>query len=129
MKKLVTIFVFVTITFFAPAQDRNNVRALISGYKENDTIRLDDFLKIKEISLSNKNYKVENFVLVYTDNGYDFMMKGNSNTLNEEMKNRLLKFKSRNIKYLKITLKAIAYKTSQNEEIKTGPIKYVLKIK
>ena len=128
MKKLLTFSVFIAITIFIWGQDKNNVRPFIPGYKENDTIRLDDFLKIKEISLSNKS-KVESFVLVYTDNGYDFMMKGNTNTLNEEMKARLLKFKSRNLKYLKISLKAVAYRTLQNEEIKTGPVKYVLKIK
>jgi hypothetical protein len=128
MKKLVTISVFIAMTIFILGQDKNNVRPFITGYKENDTIRLDDFLKIKEISLSNKS-KVESFVLVYTDNGYDFMMKGISNTLNEEMKARLLKFKNRNLKYLKISLKAVAYRTPQNEELKTGPVKYVLRIK
>jgi len=128
MKKLFTLSVFIAITIFSWGQDRNTVRPFIPGYKENDTIRLDDFLKIKEISLSNKA-KVESFVLVYTDNGYDFMMKGKSNTLNEEMKARLLKFKARNIKYLKIAIKAVAYKTPQNEEQRTGQVKYVLRIK
>lgn len=127
MKKEITFFVFIIITIYAIGQN-TNVRPYITGYKENDTIRIEDFLKIKEIALNNKS-KVEGFVLVYYDNGYPFMMKGTSNTLNEEMKARLLKFKSRNLNYMKIEIKAVAYRNSKNEEIRTGPVKYVLKIK
>jgi hypothetical protein len=129
MKNLVTSILFMTISFIAICQNNDNIKALITGYKENDTIKLDDFLKIKEISLNKNNYTVISFVLVYTDNKYDFMMKGNSNNLNDEMKKRLLNFKNMNRKFLKITLKAITVQTPQNEQIKISPLKYILKIK
>lgn len=119
----------IAITFIAVCQVKDNIQTRIPNYKENDTIKLDDLLKIRNIFLCDKNYPVVSFVLVYTYSNYDYMMVSNSNNLTEDMKNRLMKFKNMNVKFLKISFKAITVRTPQNEEIKTRALKYNLKIK
>jgi len=129
MKRIVAFLMLIAITFIAVCQVKDNIQTRIPNYKENDTIKLDDLLKIRNIFLCDKNYPVVSFVLVYTYSNYDYMMVSNSNNLTEDMKNRLMKFKNMNVKFLKISFKAITVRTPQNEEIKTRALKYNLKIK
>lgn len=130
MKRIITSLVFILIAFIASSQDKNNIKIQMRGYKENDTVRIDDLLKIKDIFLCNKNYPVVSFVFVYTYGLNDFMMISNSNNLTEDMKNRLIKFRSMNVAVMKISFKAITVVTPQNEQIKTSPsLKFILRIK
>jgi hypothetical protein len=130
MKKILTFLILISITITAICQEKDNIQIRIPGFRENDTIKLDDLLKMKDVFLCNKNYPVVSFVLVYNYSNFDYMMISNSNSLTEDMKKRLLGFKDRNVKFLKISFKAITVITPQNEQIKTGPpLKYILRIK
>lgn len=129
MKKIVAFAWFISISFFAFCQNKDNILTRLPDYRENDTIKLDDLLYKKEMFICNKNYPVLSFVLVYKYGNNDYMMISKSNYLTEDMKNRLAKFRSMNIAYLNISFKAITVRTSQMEEIKTRPLKYILKIK
>jgi hypothetical protein len=130
MKKLFVSLVFTAITFIAFCQVKNNIQVQIPGYKENDTIKLEDLLNMGYIFQCNKNYPVVSFVLVYTYGNNDYMMISKSNKLTDDMKSRLIRFETINVKILKISFKAITVETSLKEQIKTGPqLKYTLKIK
>jgi hypothetical protein len=128
MKRFILSLAFAAITLLVVCQDKVSYQAQVSNYRENDTIKLEDLLKLKDIFTINKNCPVLSFVLVYNYGNYDFMMIGKSNSLTDDMKNRLTKFKSMKVKSLKITFKAITIKTPLNEEIKLKPLKYCLKI-
>jgi len=129
MKKIVAFIGLLSITFFAICQNKDNIQTRIPDYNEKDTIKLDDLLSRKDIFICNKNYPVLSFVLVYKYGNNDYMMISKSNYLTEDMKTRLVKFKSMNIAFLNLSFKAITVRTPQMEEIKTGPLKYILKIK
>jgi len=129
MNKTVAIFGLISITLVAICQSKDNIQMSIPNYRENDTIKLDDLLSRNYIFLCNKNYPVLSFVLGYKYGNNDYMMISKSNSLTEDMKNRLYKFKSMKVSYLNISFKAITVRTTQMEEIKTGPIKYILEIK
>jgi hypothetical protein len=127
MKRAVFLSILAAITLNAVSQV-NNIQVHLSGYNVNDTIRLDDLLKISKMFLNSRNYPVISFVMVYNYGNYDYMMISNSNSLTEDMKNRLTKFRTMNVRILKISFKAITVVTPQNEQIKLGPLKYILKI-
>lgn len=130
MKKIVTFLMLIAITIIAHCQDKDNIQIRIPDYKENDTIILEDLLNMEYIFLCNKNYLIISFVLVYTYGNNDFMMVSKSNKLTDDMKKRLIGFESMNVKFLKISFKAITVETSLKEQIKTGPqLKYTLRIK
>ncbi|MCX6302313.1 MAG: hypothetical protein NTW82_09015 [Bacteroidia bacterium] len=130
MKKIVTFLMLIAITIIAHCQDKDNIQIRIPDYKENDTIILEDLLNMEYIFLCNKNYLIISFVLVYTYGNNDFMMISKSNKLTDDMKKRLIGFESMNVKFLKISFKAITVETSLKEQIKTGPqLKYTLRIK
>jgi len=131
MKRTVLSLLFAGITFISLCQTKYNIEVQIPGYKENDTINLVDLLNMNYIfQCNNKNFPIVGFVLVYTYGNNDYMMISKSNKLTDDMKNRLIRFESMNVKILKISFKAITVETSLKEQIKTGPqLKYILRIK
>jgi hypothetical protein len=129
MKKLLVLFVFVAACSIAAGQTKEAVKAIIPGYKINDTIKVDDLLFINGITLSNKSYKIISFALAYEDAGYNVRYQAKSNLMTQEMKNGLKKLKNKNYVFTKIYFEDILVKTPQGKQIKINPLIYTLKTK
>jgi hypothetical protein len=128
MKKLVFSLFFIAVTLIAICQDNANIKALIAGYKPNDTIRISDCSKLSEISLNNKGYSVVSFTLLFTDNGYDFEYVSSSNKFTNEMKSALSKLILKDNGIKNMIIKDINVQSSQNKKVKIENLIYKLKM-
>jgi hypothetical protein len=126
MKKILFSLSLMAITLFIKGQDNKEVSALLNGYKASDTILIDDFIKINELSLSKPGYSITSFVLIFVDNGYQNEVPGKSAEITEEMKKSLLNRISKNDKLIRITFSEIKVKTPSNNEIKIGSLVHKL---
>jgi hypothetical protein len=129
MKKLLFSLAFVATAFIANCQNNVNVGAMIPGYKSNDTIEIADFLKLTEISLTNKEYSILHFTLAFSYGLADYEESSSSNKITDKMRGILTKINLQSDKPLNITVKDISVKSIQNENVKIGNLTYVLKMK
>lgn len=128
MKKIVLLLALCSIFFIANCQDKENIQAQIFGHKPNDTISIDDFLNIGELSLNNNDYVIESFGLDFIDSGFFREFSSSSNKLTDEMKNAISNLKKRNMKTTKIFFEKIRVKSPQGKILTIGGLLHVLKI-
>ena len=129
MKKLVILLSIISFTIIAIGQNKGTAHAYLEGYKTNDTIRIDDLIRVGEISIDNNSFSVVNFKLVFIDGGFLAEYKSSSNKFTEEMKNALLKLKTRNTKSVKILFEDIIVLTPENTKSNIGILLFKVKIK
>jgi hypothetical protein len=127
MKKHLLSLVFLAATLFANSQSNANVRAMIPGYKTNDTIKIADFLKLTEISLSNKEYSIVRFTLAFSDGLYDYEEVSDSNKITDKMKSALSKVQLHDSKPRHIVIKEISIQSSKNMSQKLENLVYIIK--
>jgi hypothetical protein len=127
MKKLLLSLTFIAVNLIAGSQTNVNVRAMIPGYKTNDTIKIADFLKLTEISLNNKEYSIVKFTLAFSDGLSDYEEVSNSNKITDKMKNALSKLQLHDSKPRHIIMKDISVQSSQNKSLKLENLVYILK--
>lgn len=129
MRKIVLFFIIIAGSVIANCQDNNNLKATIAGYKPNDTIRIADCLKLSEITLNNKDYKVLSYTLFYSDNGYDYEIVAKSPKITDEMKNALSKISLKANQTKFFAIKDIKVLSAKKEQIKIDKVLYGLKMK
>jgi hypothetical protein len=127
MKKLLFSLVFISVSLIVSAQSNINVRAMIPGYTTNDTIKIADFLKLKEITLNNKEYSVVKFTLLFSDGKYDYEDVSKSNKITDDMKNTVSKVQLKDSKPRHIILKDIYVQSSQDKNLKIENIIYTVR--
>jgi hypothetical protein len=127
MKKLFLSLAFIAVTLIANSQNNVTVQAMIPGYKTNDTIKIADFLKLTEISLSNKEYSIVRFTLAFSDGVSDYEEVSNSNKITDKMKSALSKLMLHNTKPRYIVIKDISVQSSPNKTLKIENLVYILK--
>lgn len=125
----ILLIVFFAISELANCQDNKTILAEIRGHKPNDTITIDDFLNIGELSIEKAGYEIVSFGLDFMDSGFFQEFKSNSNKLTEEMRSAITKLKKRNMNVTKIFFENIRVKSPQGMIISGGGLLYVLKIK
>ena len=127
MKKYLLSLVFIAATLFANSQSNVYVRAMIPGYKTNDTIKIADFLKLNEISVNNKEFSIVRFTLAFSDGLSDYEEVSNSNKITDKMKSALSKVQLHDSKPRHIVIKDISIKSSQNKSLKLENLVYIIK--
>jgi hypothetical protein len=110
-------------------QNNDNIGAMIPRYKSNDTIKIADFLKLTEISLTNNEYSIVHFTLAFSYGLADYEESSSSNKITDKMRDVLTKIKLQSDKPLNISIKDITVQSSQNKNVKIGNLTYVLKMK
>jgi hypothetical protein len=128
MRKLLIILVFTLTSIASMSQNAAGVKAFIEGYKISDTLKIDDLIRIGEISLDNKDLSVVSFTLTFMDRGFLQEYKATSNKLTDEMKTALVSLKSKNMKSVKLLFENIIVRTPQNTKINIGILLYKVKI-
>lgn len=129
MKKFIILLLICIISINSMCQDYNSIQVQIRGYKPNDTIAIDDFLNIGELSIDNNVYVIVGFGLDFIDSGFFKEFKSNSNKLTEEMRIAITDLKKRNMKTTKIFFENIKVKSPQGKIYSGFGILHVLKIK
>lgn len=129
MKRLILILVLCTISFIANCQDKANIQVQIRGYMPFDTIMIDDFLNIGELSINNNDYVIEGFGLDFMDSGFFKEFRSNSNKLTDEMKSAITDLKKRNMKFTKMFFEDIKVKSPQGKTMIIGGLLNILRIK
>jgi len=129
MKKLLISFALIAISYIANCQNPDNVQAMITGHKMNDTIKIADFLKLSEISLNNKNYAIVRFSMNFNDKDLFISSNSNSNKITDQMKNGLLNRKDKDKEIIKLYIENINVQKSLGKEINVTPLIYYLKTK
>ena len=129
MKKLFLSFTLIAISFIANCQNVDKVQAMITGHKMNDTIKVSDFLKLSEISLNNKEYRIVSFRLSFVENGLYMSRDSKSNKISDEQKNAVSNIKDKDHDIIKLFFENIVVQKSQGKEINVTPLIYNLKTK
>lgn len=131
MKKLMLTFTLIAVSLIANSQEKN-IQAMIGGYKLKDTINLADFIKLKELTLNNKDYNIIKYTLSYNRSGSEITYTSNSQSITNEMKNDLIDYKksylSKDMKFVKIYMDDITIQSPQKQELKTQPLTYYIRI-
>ena len=127
MKRHLLSLVFIALSLLANSQSNVNVHALIQGYNNNDTIKTADFLKLTEISVNNKEYRIIGFTLLFTDGSSDYEEVSNSNKITDQMKKILSKVRLHDTKPRHIIVKDISVRSSEGKSLKLDNLVYVLK--
>jgi hypothetical protein len=127
MKKLFLSLAFIAVSLIASSQSNVNLRAMITGYKTNDTIKIADFLKLTEITLNNKEYSIVKFTLLFSDGLSDYEEVSNSNKITDKMKSGLSKVQMHDSKPRHIVIKDISVQSSQNKSLKLENLVYIIK--
>jgi hypothetical protein len=127
MKKLFLFLAFIAVSLIASSQSNVNIRAMIPGYKTNDTIKIADFLKLTEITLNNKEYSIVKFTLFFSDGLSDFEEVSNSNKITDKMKSGLSRVQMHDSKPRHIVIKDISVQSSQDKNLKLENLVYIIK--
>jgi hypothetical protein len=126
MKKLFLNLALIAVSLIANSQNNVNIRAMIAGYKTNDTIKIADFLKLTEITLNNKEYSIVKFTLFFSDGLSDYEEVSNSNKITDKMKSGLSKVQMHDSKPRHIVIKDISAQSSQNKSLKLENLVYII---
>jgi len=129
MKRFILLLALCTISPFANCQEKVNLQALIVGFRPNDTIKIDDFLNIEELSLNSNGYTIVGFGLDFMDSGFFKEFRSNSNLITDEMRSAITDLKKRNMKTTKIFFENIKVKSPQGKIMTLGGLLHILKIK
>jgi hypothetical protein len=100
MKKICLLFLIIFTSNIVKSQESlsrgmssDNVQVSIDGYKVNDTIKLDDFLRLSELSLNNKDYSISSYRFSYTKHGLTSEIFAKSNQFSDTIIYNLMKEK------------------------------------
>jgi len=127
MKKILTIIAFATISAIAFCQTKEAVQPQLEGYKQNDTVKFDDFIKNGKLTVNSEEYKVVGFTLMVWA-GFVQEYKSDSCTITDEMRKVLEELKSKGFKTSKIYFHDIKIKNSKGKIKTTGDLIYKLKL-
>ncbi|NVO03366.1 MAG: hypothetical protein HXX09_11765 [Bacteroidetes bacterium] len=136
MKRVIVIFVILMATYGAKCQEQlsrgiNNeaVAVRIDGYKTNDTIKLDDFLRLSELSLNNKEYSIASYKFSYTKHGVTKEVVAKSNELTDTIMYNLREEKNDKKYYsvLLVHIDNIKLKSKDGSKKVAPPLTYFIK--
>lgn len=126
MKRLILLAVAIYIASTAVGQ--TNIEAFLNGYKANDTIAINDFLNIQNLSVSNSDYTVVGFQLNIMDRGFLKEFKSDSDRITQEMMTAIESLKNKNMKTTKIFFENIKVKTPEGKVKIIGGLLHIIKI-
>jgi hypothetical protein len=128
MRKIFLVLALALSSFASMSQNGAVVKAYIEGCKISDTLKIDDLIRIGEISVDNKEFSIVSFTLTFLDRGFLQEYKATSNKLTDEMKTALVGLKSKNMKSVKLLFENIIVRTPQNTKSNIGILIYKVKI-
>lgn len=127
MKKILSILVFATISTITFCQSKEDIQPQLEGYKQNDIVKYDDFIKNGKLTINSNEYKVVGFTLmVWAGMVQEF--KSDTCIITDEMKKVLEELKSKGFKTSKIYFHDIKIKNSKGKIKTTGDLIYKLKL-
>jgi hypothetical protein len=129
MKKLLISFALFAVSFAANCQTKEDVKAMIAGYKLFDTIQVDDFMKLSEVISNDKAFTIVSFTMSYDDSGYNVSHESTSNMITDEMKKNLLNIKDKQHKIHKLYIEKIKAKNQSGKIVDVPPLIFSLRIK
>jgi len=127
MKKPLTIIVFTTIATIAFCQSKETIQPQLEGYKQNEIVKYDDFIKNGKLTVNSDEYKVVGFTLMVWA-GVVQEYKSDTCTITDEMRRILEELKSKGFKTSKIYFHDIKIKNSKGKIKTTGDLFYKLKL-
>jgi len=127
MKKILTIIVFASFSIVAFCQTKETVQPQLEGYKQNDIVKYDDFIKNGKLTVNSEGYKVVGFTLMVWA-GFVQEYKSDSCTVTDEMRKVLEELKSKGFKTSKIYFHDIKIRNSKGKIKTTGDLIYILKL-
>lgn len=126
MKNIFLMTIAICIVSITAGQ--TNIEAFLYGYKGNDTITIDNFLCIQNLSVNNGDYTIVGFQLNIMDRGFLKEFKSDSDKITQEMKDAVENLKNKNMKVTKIFLESIKAKTPEGKIKTIGGLLYIIKI-
>ena len=126
MKRLILLVIVSFIVSIALGQ--TNIEAFLYGHKANDTISIDDFLCIQNLSVNNGDYTILGFQLNIMDRGFLKEFKSDSDKITQEMKDAVENLKNKNMKVTKIFFENIKVKTPEGKIKTIGGLLHIIKI-
>ncbi len=126
MRKLILLAIASCIVSITAGQ--TNIEVFLNGHKGGDTIAIENFLSIQNLSVSNKNYMVVGFQLNIMDRGFLKEFRSSSDKITQEMMNAIETLKNKNMKTTKIFFENIKVKTPEGNVKDIGGLLYIIKI-
>ncbi len=126
MRKLILLAIASCIVSITTGQ--TNIEVFLNGHKGNDTIAIDDLLRIQNLSVSNNDYMVVGFQLNIMDRGFLKEFRSSSDKITQEMINAVEALKNKNIKTSKIFFENIKVKMPEGNVKDIGGLLYIIKI-
>jgi len=126
MRKLILLAIASCIVSTTTGQ--TNIEVFLNGHKGNDTIAINDFLSIQNLSVSNKDYTVVCFQLNIMDRGFLKEFRSSSDKITQEMMNAIETLKNKNMKTTKIFFENIKIKTPEGKIKTIGGLLHIIKI-
>lgn len=126
MRKLILLAIASCIVSTTSGQ--TNIEVFLNGHKGSDTIAIDNFLSIQNLSVSNKDYTVAGFQLNIMDRGFLSEFRSSSDKITQEMMNAIEALKNKNMKTTKIFFENIKVKTPEGNVKDIGGLLYIIKI-
>jgi hypothetical protein len=128
MNQLFAILMVLTFVSDQGSPDKTKVYASLEGFKKNAIISRTDFMKVSEISLSDKEYTIVSFSVTVLVNGMDLTQNGKSNKITEDMKKAILDLRDDESEYATLIIKKIIAKSNQGKTIKIRNLVFKLKL-
>jgi|GEM_PF-5550107 len=126
MRKLILLAIASCIVSTTSGQ--TNIEVFLDGHKGGDTIAIENFLSIQNLSVSNKDYTVAGFQLNIMDRGFLREFRSSSDKITQEMMNAIEALKNKNMKTTKIFFENIKVKTPEGNVKDIGGLLYIIKI-
>lgn len=126
MRKLILLAIASCIVSITTGQ--TNIEVFLNGHKGSDTIAIDNFLSIQNLSVSNNDYTVAGFQLNIMDRGFLKEFRSSSDKITQEMVNAIEALKNKNMKTAKIFFENIKVKTREGNVKDVGGLLYIIKI-
>jgi len=126
MRKLILLAIASCIVSTTSGQ--TNIEVFLNGHKGGDTIAIDNFLSIQNLSVSNNDYTVAGFQLNIMDRGFLKEFRSSSDKITQEMMNAIEALKNKNMKTAKIFFENIKVKTREGNVKDVGGLLYIIKI-
>jgi len=129
MRKLHLTFALIALGLIANCQVTNNVQAMVAGYNAKDTIPLEDFCNIKQLSVNSNEYTIAKYAFTFGHGGYIYNYLSPSNRITEQIKTSFDGFRDKDEKYLRVFFCDIIVRNFNGEKSKISDLTYILKIK
>lgn len=126
MRKLILLAISSCIVSITTGQ--TNLEVFLNGHKGGDTIAIENFLSIQNLSVSNNDYTVAGFQLNIMDRGFLKEFRSSSDKITQEMMNAIEALKNKNMKTAKIFFENIKVKTREGNVKDVGGLLYIIKI-